>query len=226
MITIKLTDEQEREISGQINAKHRSQFPPPPDGNRLATDWERENCEYPKGVKVSCTVPGCAWQAARSAAGWRDNPRFIFAVPFPHRPSQEWLDKCGVEIVGDWPKRVFSPDEMWIVIDKTGLPAGVVDYFPGRGVPSPLYFDGYRYQVRRKLPLLKDADVPKFKDLPKDEKMRILEALVDDPGSVLYLHYLPWGVVWRPKDTKYAIQCNHETRYVIAAEWNTTGALA
>jgi hypothetical protein len=160
---------------------------PLPDGYRLATEWERKNLPHPRGVTVmSCSpLPGAAWCRSNDNRTWH-YCSIPFAVPFPPRPTQEWLDRHHVEIVGDWPTNEFKDGELWasfVVVDgltfSEPLPFGIHE--PHKGT-----FNGYRYKLRYRKPLLKDHNPPTFAELAKEEKLELCAAMVDDPASVVF----------------------------------------
>jgi hypothetical protein len=159
---------------------------PLPDGYRLATEWERENLPYPEGVEVFYTMPRGAWLKSNDPVGWKNRSAFAFAVPFPPRPCQEWLDQRHFEIVGDWPTNEFKVGDLWKPILRVddwtrSMPVTFDDHTPNNGA-----FDGMRYKLRWRKPLLKDHNPPTFDELEKEEKLELCEAMVDDSASVVF----------------------------------------
>jgi hypothetical protein len=173
----------------EMRAKVQPDQPAPlPDGYRLATEWERKNLPYPEGVEVlyASTRARAIWCNSNNEIGWRNLVDLIFAVPFPERPEREWLDKRHFEIVGDWPTNEFVVGDLWkpIIRDDDwtrSMPVSFATHSPNKGA-----FDGCRYKLRWRKPLLKDHNPPTFDELSKEEQLELCEAILDDPAGVVY----------------------------------------
>jgi hypothetical protein len=125
----------------------------PKDGYRIATEWERDNLPYPEGVEVLRWYPGSnTWKKSETSVGWSGVLYCpAFAVPFPPRPTQDWLDRHRAEIVGDWP-RVPKRMERYVI-----HVAYATEMVTDDDRPNQYAYNGLRYIVRDRRPLLKDS---------------------------------------------------------------------
>jgi hypothetical protein len=196
---------------------------PLPDGYRLATEWERKNLPYPEGVEVlwwECIAS--EWRPSRESLGWLEYWKVPFAVPFPDRPSQDWLDRHRAEIVGDWPTNEFVVGDLWkpIIRDDDwtrSMPVNFDYHSPNKGA-----FGGMRYKLRWRKPLLKDHNPPTFDELEKEEKLELCEAMIDDPESVVYrARSGEWKRCHRATN---AVSFGSTTVYALASKFDLTGS--
>jgi hypothetical protein len=182
---------------------------PLPDGYRLATEWERQNLPYPEWVEVVFFDPTTAkWIKSNDDDGWSSFP-LQFAVPFPPRPTQEWLDEKGLEIVGNWPVRDLERGDMYCV-------RGYVFK-----VSHTTYLEANHYKLRSRRPLLRDHNPPNFAELAKEEKLELFEAMLDDPAGVVF--QVKSGGEWsRCARAPGAVSFGSTTVYALASQFDLT----